>query len=816
MNSTDLDGNGCMSHTNQSSTHAPSRMGRLFGTIEALALFALGFGLMLVFYGGTVSSPGAEIGVPGHDSFYHIAMASILTKYGAMSQFPWLEYVYFRDQGTAFVSHHWGFHVMLMPFVKLAELTTGDALEGGRWATSTFFGLNLVVFHFLLRLKRVPMHWLWIGLFFLLPDQFYARHGFVRAIGPSLLFMQLTLLALFARRYWLAGLAVGAYVHLYLGAVMFGPLLVAIHAAALALGPKGDREWPWKMVALTAGGWALGVVTYPYAGGMYEFLKLQVFGSGLSPDIEVGREWKPYSDAWFLVRMAGPLLAVWVAALVLRFRTGPRLSATDTTLLVLQFLFLVLTVKARRFIEYWPPICLLSAAYMAASPLSELAGAARNAWARRRGAQPGDGDAIRSGGGAIHAGVIGAAVLALVAASGFAWYRVASEEDAALLLRHWAVWAVPVLVVAGVCATRALNRAADGLELPFGTSAAGRIAFAGLAAVLIPGATLAIGAGSLSSAVGQLRCYYDLDEVRSMMAYLENHSDAGDLVFTDDWDVFPLYFFHNRHNHYIVGLDPKFTHQREPDLWNRYVKISRGKVPSTIRLASATDGSEQATVDLEDIREAFGARWVVVDDDHSALSDALAHAPEFAELVYPEGMDYDAARRSEYVIFRIRSEEEERQIAGSKRDLTAPLYLSDLRAVSVAQGWGDLAVDRTVDGNDIRLGGEEFARGLGTHAPCTLVYDIPEGQEFFEAVVGVDDETEGRGSVIASVSLDGELMYETTILRGRGEPVELRIPVGGATRIELGAEPTEDGQRFDHVSWADARFLRSPVETAVP
>ena len=54
-------------------------------------------------------------------------------------------------------------------------------------------------------------------------------------------------------------------------------------------------------------GWILGVVSYPYAGGIFEFLRLQVFGSGLSPDIEVGREWKPYSDAWFLVTMAGTL-----------------------------------------------------------------------------------------------------------------------------------------------------------------------------------------------------------------------------------------------------------------------------------------------------------------------------------------------------------------------------------------------------------------------------------------------------------------------------------------------------------------------------
>lgn len=293
-----------------------SRDLRIFAWAEALSLFALGFGMLHLFYASTVAGNGGEIGVPEHDSYYHVAMASLLPQLGAMKEFPWLEYTYFRDQGHAFVSHHWGFHLLLVPFVKLAELTTGDALAGGRWAMATVFGVNLVLFHLLLRQRRVPLHWLWIALFFLLPDQFFSRHGFVRSIGASLVFMQLTLLGLFARKIWLVALTVGAYVHLYLGAVFFGPIIVAIYAGAQALGPPGDRRIPWAMISAAALAWGIGVITYPYAGGIFEFLRLQVFGTGLSPDIEVGREWKPYSDAWFLVTISGPLLLIWVSALL--------------------------------------------------------------------------------------------------------------------------------------------------------------------------------------------------------------------------------------------------------------------------------------------------------------------------------------------------------------------------------------------------------------------------------------------------------------------------------------------------------------------
>jgi hypothetical protein len=188
------------------------------------------------------------------------------------------------------------------------------------------------------------------------------------------------------------------------------------------------------MVLVTAIAWTLGVVSYPYAGGIFEFLRLQIFGSGLSPDIEVGREWKPYSDAWFLVTMAAPLLATWVAALLLRLRMGPRLTAEDMTLMVLQFLFLMLTFKARRFIEYWPPIGLLSAAYLAAPPLSEIVGSVRG-WATQRL----DARAPWVGGAGI-------AALALVCS--LAWHRVDAAGDASLLLANWPIWAAPLTLLA--------------------------------------------------------------------------------------------------------------------------------------------------------------------------------------------------------------------------------------------------------------------------------------------------------------------------------------------------------------------------------
>lgn len=823
----------------------PADRPRWIAVLEGAAVFLLGCAVMHYLYAASVQRAGREIGAPEHDSYYHIAMASMLPEHGLMVQFPWLRFTYFRDQGDDFVSHHWGFHALLLPFVKAAEWLHGDALRGGRWALCAISGANLLVFHLLLRQRRVPLHWLWIALYVLLPDQYFARHGYVRAIGASYLFMQLLLLALFARRYVLTGLVLLGYVHLYLGAVLYGPVIVATYALACVTAPRGERVWPWRMVAITAGAWALGVVTYPYSAGMFEFLRMQVFDTGLSPDIEVGLEWLPYTDAWFIATMAAPLLIAWVAALTLRLRFGPRLETRDLVLVLLNFAFLLLTFKARRFIEYWPPICLLCAAYLACEPLAELMAAADRWWAGRR----------RWVAAAL--GILGSgAILALIAWRMDADVRLSAEWRlwlflglALLLPRLCRIWrpgandrgsllthgAVPViaggLIAAGLGLLVAFaangNAPPPRIEIPvwaWGVLAASYalvpLMWVGDAgprarpvtstvaaiciAVTLPVATLAAGSKSLGWAAAQLRCFYDLPAIRDLMAFLKANSQRGDVVFTDDWDIFPVFFYHNRHNHYIVGLDPKFTHRREPDLWMRYVKISRGQVPSAIRPSDG--GAALLPVELDDIREHFGARFVVADRDHRALAGALDARPDLAEFVYP-GESYDQARMAEYVVFRIRTAEEAAQRRDNGGVTSGELLLSRVAPRFAQQEFGELGMDRSVDQNVIRLGGVSYARGIGTHATSRLEYDIPRDFARFEAIVGVDDETNGLGSVVLSVELDGRVVYTSPVLRGHQSPVRIEVPLRDARRIALCADSAGDGNRFDHVSWANARLL---------
>jgi hypothetical protein len=385
----------------------------------------------------------------------------------------------------------------------------------------------------------------------------------------------LILLLMFRRRPVWTALAMAAYVHLYMGGVIFGPLLVGAYVLAIVISSQ-DRRAALRLALWGAAGWAVGVLAHPYRDGMWGFLKLQVFGTGLSPDIPVGQEWKPYSDLWWFAQMSGVVLGAWAAAVLARLRLGKPANAEELALLLMNVVFFVLTLKARRFIEYWPMFCLLSAAYLASPVMGEVAERAPKRY----------GALNRS-----HAAIL--------------------EPIAAVSM---------LLVIAGFSPVWQEIRRTS-------------------------------------------RCDYDLTAIRAAMDFVEKQSKSGDVVFTDDWDLFPVYFYYNSHNHYIVGLDPKFTHARRPDLWERYVKITRGQIPSDVHVE--TRGADNRVimqtlhVSLEDIRDHFGAAYVITDRDHRPLAAKLAAGTDFAELVYPSAF-YAKSRDAPYLVFRVHTNDEPR------------------------------------------------------------------------------------------------------------------------------------------------------------
>jgi alpha-galactosidase len=166
-----------------------------------------------------------------------------------------------------------------------------------------------------------------------------------------------------------------------------------------------------------------------------------------------------------------------------------------------------------------------------------------------------------------------------------------------------------------------------------------------------------------------------------------------------------------------------------------------------------------------------------------------------------------------------------------------PLASLDLTKMRVQQAGGRggqtparAQANKAIDGNALKIGGKEYAEGVGTRATSVLFVHLARGSERFTARVGADDNpppaNTGRGgqaaqqlpTVIFRVLGDGRVLYVSKPL-ARGAPAEpLSVDVRGIDTLVLHVKPAE-GQRGGAANWVDAKFTVSgarPTAIDVP
>ena len=125
--------------------------------------------------------------------------------------------------------------------------------------------------------------------------------------------------------------------------------------------------------------------------------------------------------------------------------------------------------------------------------------------------------------------------------------------------------------------------------------------------------------------------------------------------------------------------------------------------------------------------------------------------------------------------------------------------------------------DSNVTGGQLRSGGQLFLKGIGVHSAARLVYEIsprpPLGAgpgarvKRFQALAGIDDSTDGRGSVRFRVLVDGIEKYAGPIIRGGEPPKPIEVDLTGAKRLELVVDYADRADVLDRADWIEARIV---------
>jgi len=117
------------------------------------------------------------------------------------------------------------------------------------------------------------------------------------------------------------------------------------------------------------------------------------------------------------------------------------------------------------------------------------------------------------------------------------------------------------------------------------------------------------------------------------------------------------------------------------------------------------------------------------------------------------------------------------------------------------------------DGGPLRSGGEAWRRGIGMHAPSKLYFPLKDDYRELVGYCAIDDGAlrnprRARGAVVFRLHLDGEIAWESGLVRGGDEPVELpRLRLSGKKELVLEVDPA-GSHAGDRANWLRMALIR--------
>jgi hypothetical protein len=102
--------------------------------------------------------------------------------------------------------------------------------------------------------------------------------------------------------------------------------------------------------------------------------------------------------------------------------------------------------------------------------------------------------------------------------------------------------------------------------------------------------------------------------------WLKTNSPQGSIVIHSDWDDFPILFYYNDHNYYVVGLDPTFMFEYNKDLYWKWADLTTGKEVLNLH---------------EVLKNEFNASYLIIEKDHLGMDRQVSSNINF-NLVYED------------------------------------------------------------------------------------------------------------------------------------------------------------------------------------
>jgi len=330
---------------------------------DAIALLLATAAIASILYWLQFTTPSICCG--DFDGYYHIRWSQLMWKGVLDGEFPpsfiWLPLTTLNPRDYA--DQHFLFHFLLVPFTWSGNLT-----KGAKTAVVVFSTLAILSCCWLLLRYKVPYAFLFFLALMSCSADFFYRLNMARASSLSIIYMTVAIALLFERRYvWLAPLGF-LYAWTYNLFLFLGVITVCWIAAVWWT----RRRIEWHPAFWAGLGMVSGMVINPYFPHDFKLLAEHLFAKAGQFSIAPGSEWYSFAS-WLLVKRsffacAAMVLGYMGCGYLLALEPHQRRHAERPMFFLLFSSFLLLiTLRSRRFTEYWPPFAVLFAAFALAA-----------------------------------------------------------------------------------------------------------------------------------------------------------------------------------------------------------------------------------------------------------------------------------------------------------------------------------------------------------------------------------------------------------------------------------------------------------------
>lgn len=138
-----------------------------------------------------------------------------------------------------------------------------------------------------------------------------------------------------------------------------------------------------------------------------------------------------------------------------------------------------------------------------------------------------------------------------------------------------------------------------------------------------------------------------------------------------------------------------------------------------------------------------------------------------------------------------------------------PISLTKLTPFRHSQAYGQLTTNMPVNAKQSdsktwdRLSVQYmfYAKGLGTHAHSTILYDVGKRFRTFSTDMGIDTEAGSKASVVFSIFGDNTLLFQSGVMKRYDYPIHADVDMRGVSTLTLVVTDAGDGNIDDHADW---------------